>query len=110
MLVRTQKGYVLALSGSILLLTTALATFVLVFCERRFSWYQQRTLGSLMTGSMFPTILQIMWFSMVVVSALCISHYDLWLSCPLVLALPGRRERDVAGLAAIAYHYRRDLL
>ena len=30
MLVRTQKGYVLALSGSILLLTTALATFVLV--------------------------------------------------------------------------------
>ena len=26
-----------------------------------------------MTGSMFPTILQIMWFSMVVVSALCIA-------------------------------------
>jgi hypothetical protein len=72
MLVRTHKGYVLALSGSILLLTTAIATFVLVVRTAFLMMSEQRTLESIMTGSMFPTILQIMWFTMVVGSALCI--------------------------------------
>ena len=69
-LIRTHKGYVLALSGSILLLTTAVATFVLVLRTAFLMVSEQRTLGSIMTGSMFPTVLQIMWFSMVVGSAL----------------------------------------